>query len=98
VGGTLTIRDLDEGVKQKLRIRAAMHQRSMEAEARAILVRAVSEEPFAQSACAETPEERMRLAIDSVRGIWKGRMSTGESMELTRGDAIDDAYTRRDLE
>lgn len=95
MGSTLTIRDLDEAVKQKLRIRAAMHQRSMEAEAREILARAVSEEPSPQGAAAETPEERMRRAIDSVRGTWKGRMSTDESMELTRGDAIDDAYPRR---
>jgi plasmid stability protein len=34
---TLTIRDLDDGVKARLRVRAAEHGRSMEAEARAIL-------------------------------------------------------------
>lgn len=34
---TLTVRDLDETVKARLRIRAAEHGRSMEAEARAIL-------------------------------------------------------------
>jgi plasmid stability protein len=34
---TLTIRDLDEGLKAKLRVRAAEHGRSMEAEVRAIL-------------------------------------------------------------
>jgi len=34
---TLTIRNLDDTVKQKLRLRAARHQTSMEAEARAIL-------------------------------------------------------------
>jgi plasmid stability protein len=95
MGSTLTIRDLDETVKQKLRVRAAMHQRSMEAEAREILARAVLEQSSEQGAVAETPDERMRRAIDSVRGLWKGRMSTDESMELTRGDAIDDAYTRR---
>ncbi len=33
----LTIRDFDESLKAKLRIRAAEHGRSMEAEARAIL-------------------------------------------------------------
>jgi plasmid stability protein len=33
----LTIRDFDEGLKAKLRIRAAEHGRSMEAEVRAIL-------------------------------------------------------------
>ncbi|HZC70921.1 MAG TPA: hypothetical protein VE442_09520 [Jatrophihabitans sp.] len=34
---TLTIRDLDDELKAKLRLRAARHGRSMEAEARAVL-------------------------------------------------------------
>jgi plasmid stability protein len=38
----ITVRNLDEHVKQRLRVRAAQHGRSMEAEARAILVEAVS--------------------------------------------------------
>ena len=38
---SLTIRNLDETVKQRLRIRAAEHGRSMEEEARAILRSAV---------------------------------------------------------
>jgi plasmid stability protein len=40
---TLMIRDLDEAVKARLRVRAARHGRSMEAEARAILGAAVAE-------------------------------------------------------
>jgi len=38
----LSIRDLDDAVKEKLRIRAAQHGRSMEAEIRAILTAAVT--------------------------------------------------------
>lgn len=38
----LTIRDFDEGLKAKLRIRAAEHGRSMEAEVRAILAAALT--------------------------------------------------------
>lgn len=38
----LTIRDLDDGVKEKLRARAARRGRSMEEEARAILQQAVN--------------------------------------------------------
>jgi hypothetical protein len=34
----------------------------------------------------------MARGINSVRGLWKGRMSTDEVMGLTRGDGIDDAY------
>jgi antitoxin FitA len=40
---TLTIRNLDEAVKERLRIRAAEHGHSMEAEARRILQSAVGE-------------------------------------------------------
>ena len=39
----VSIRDLDARVKERLRIRAAQHGRSMEAEIRAILNAAVSE-------------------------------------------------------
>jgi antitoxin FitA len=40
--GTLTIRDFDDGLKAELRVRAARHGRSMEAEVRAILRSALS--------------------------------------------------------
>ncbi len=39
----LSIRDLDDGVRERLRVRAASHGRSMEAEVRAILADAVRE-------------------------------------------------------
>ena len=39
----LSIRNLDDRVKERLRVRAARHGRSMEAEVRAILTDAVSE-------------------------------------------------------
>jgi len=39
----VSIRDLDEDVKERLRVRAARHGRSMEAEIRIILADAVSE-------------------------------------------------------
>ncbi|MER5458642.1 MULTISPECIES: Arc family DNA-binding protein [unclassified Micromonospora] len=40
----LSIRDLDDAVREKLRRRAAQHGRSMEAEIRDILTRAVAED------------------------------------------------------
>ncbi len=81
---TLTIRNLAEPVKQKLRMQAASHGRSMEAEAREILTQAVTLGEKAPSAPASpaTPES----VCTSVRGIWKGRMTTDEIMELTRGE------------
>jgi antitoxin FitA len=39
----MSIRNLDDRVKERLRVRAARHGRSMEAEVRAILTEAVSE-------------------------------------------------------
>ena len=39
---SLSIRDLDDEVRERLRVRAAQHGRSMEAEIRAILLEAVS--------------------------------------------------------
>ena len=40
---SMSIRDLDDGVRDRLRLRAAANGRSMEAEARAILAAAVGE-------------------------------------------------------
>ena len=42
---SITIRNLDDKLKRKLRLRAAAHDRSMEEEARDILRCALSEEP-----------------------------------------------------
>jgi antitoxin FitA len=39
---TLTVRDLDDSVRDRLRVRAAEHGRSMEAEVRVILTEAVA--------------------------------------------------------
>jgi plasmid stability protein len=39
----ISVRDLDDGVRERLRVRAAQHGRSMEAEIREILTAAVSE-------------------------------------------------------
>lgn len=82
---TLTIRNLAEPVKQKLRLRAASNGRSMEAEAREILSAAVQETGIAPP---RTPEE-MRERLNAVTGIWKNRAkgkSTDETMKELRGD------------
>jgi len=42
---SITIRNLDEEIKQRLRVRAAEHGHSMEEEARDILRRVMSESP-----------------------------------------------------
>jgi len=83
---TLTIRNLDEEVKQKLRIRAASHQTSMEAEARAILAEAVNQ---SDGITPPRTTEELRERLETVRGIWKhraGGRSTDEIMHELRGD------------
>lgn len=45
----ITVRNLPDDVRRRLKQRAAAHNRSMEAEARAILSDAVAEEDFAEA-------------------------------------------------
>ena len=78
---TLTIRNLEESVKQMLRMRAASHGRSMEAEARDILTAVVRPHTSPPIAGLSTSS-----ACHSVRGMWAGRMTTDEIMTLTRSD------------
>lgn len=42
--GTITVRNLDDGVQRRLRLRAASNNRSMEAEVREILTSAVPDD------------------------------------------------------
>jgi plasmid stability protein len=49
---SLSIRDLDDDVRERLRVRAAEHGRSMEAEIRAILTAAVAD-PRRESGLAQ---------------------------------------------
>jgi hypothetical protein len=83
---SITIRNLDEQVKQRLRVIAAQHGKSMEAEVREILTHAAYNRPLPGTAIP-TPAEALKSDLcSSVRGIWKGRFTTDEIMELTRGD------------
>ncbi len=58
---SITIRNLDEEIKQRLRVRAAEHGRSMEEEARDILRRVMSESPPPRNLAAS-----IRSRIDSA--------------------------------
>ncbi len=82
---TITIRNLEEEVKLRLRVLAAEHGRSMEAEARDILTR---ETLLTRNQSRRDPAaaDRKSSACVAVRGTWKGRMSTDEIMTLTRGE------------
>jgi antitoxin FitA len=55
---TLTIRNVDAAVKERLRVRAAQHGRSMEAELRSILSEAVKADERAEPNLAEAIRRR----------------------------------------
>lgn len=54
----ITIRNLDDDTKARLRVRAARHGRSMEEEARRILQRSVAEEAAQEPNLAEAVRRR----------------------------------------
>lgn len=59
---TLTIRNLDESIKRRLRVRAAEHGVSMEEEARAILRASLTEvSERGRPAAAGTPQAKWHL-------------------------------------
>jgi plasmid stability protein len=77
---SLTIRQLDESIKVKLRIRAAEHGRSMEAEAREILTEAF----------APKPEKEMHLVERIRRTVAKyGPIDLPDIPDEPVGDPID---------
>lgn len=82
---TLTIRNLEEPVKHLLRIRAASHQRSMEAEARDILTRAVTQADTGGQMPEGTASQAAVQALNAVRGKWQGRGTTDAVMRELRG-------------
>jgi plasmid stability protein len=62
---TMTIRDLDDRLKQKLRIQAAKNSRSMEEEARAILKAALSTD----GGSARSLYKSIRERIEPLGGV-----------------------------
>ena len=56
---SMTIRDLDERLKARLRVRAAQHGRSMEEEARDILRAALAKEPAGTQPLADAIRARI---------------------------------------
>lgn len=76
---TLTIRNLEESVKHLLRMQAASHGRSMEAEARDILSRRLKSPDL-------TLKDKDEGRFDHLVGIWQGRGTTDQLMQATRGE------------
>lgn len=83
---TLTIRNLDEGLKHNLRLRAAGHGRSMEQEARVILAAALAaEQPNPDGA---TWLQRVRQRFEGLEGDdWSVPNRQENERDLPRFDA-----------
>jgi plasmid stability protein len=62
---TMTIRNIDDALKARLRVRAAVHGKSMEEEAREILRDALSKENATPTNLAQT----IRRRIAPLRGV-----------------------------
>jgi plasmid stability protein len=73
----LTIPDIDEDLRRKLRLRAAKHNRSMEEEARNILRCALSQEPGSQENLAAA----MRRLVEPFGGFELPPFPRGPLME-----------------
>ncbi len=63
---SITIRNLDPAIKERLRVRAAQHGRSMEAEARRILQSALS---AASAPQARNLYDRIRARFAALGGV-----------------------------
>jgi plasmid stability protein len=61
---SIVVRNLDEGVKQRLRVRAAQHGRSMEAEVRSILEESVRDQENFGLAIMEAFRKHGGLELD----------------------------------
>lgn len=66
---TLTIRNLDDSVKQALRERAARHGVSMEEEARVLLRRGIEASGGAAAAAGKSFYDRVRAVVEPIGGI-----------------------------
>ena len=74
---SITIRNLDESVKRKLRLRAAHRNRSMEDEARDILRTALAQEPLPTGNLADA----IRRRIEPLGGVELSVPSRGPMCE-----------------
>jgi plasmid stability protein len=80
---SITIRNLDPAVKERLRVRAAQHGRSMEEEARRILQSAVS---TADTAPARNLYQRVHARFSRLGGVSLELPPRDEAREPPRFD------------
>lgn len=90
---TLNIRNLSEGIHRRLRIRAAEHGRSMEAEARAVLAAELDERPRSRAMPEDAlgKAKRLQAFVDKLYGGRKPRNVVDELIAERRREAAREA-------
>jgi len=84
---TLTIRDLDDALKLKLRLRAAGRNRSMEEEARQILRAALTESPAPRGSFVERVKSRFEGLGDVVLPV-EPREGIRQPLQIREPDPV----------
>ena len=87
---TLTIRNLSDDVKNGLRVRAARHGRSMEAEARELLAAAVSE--------PEPKPEPGPISAEEPRGAVQEARTASAPNKVDMASLVDELIAERRIE
>ena len=87
--GSLTVRNIGEDVKKRLRLRAAANGRSMEEEVRLMLAEGVGETVAAKPASSPTPSRKpeprvSETAVRRVLLIISGGIAGYKSLDLIR--------------
>src|SRR5437764_3557121 len=87
--GSLTVRNIGEDLKKRLRLRAAAHGRSMEEEVRLMLAEGVAETVAAKPANSPTPSRKpeprvSETAVRRVLLIISGGIAGYKSLDLIR--------------
>ncbi|WP_234729597.1 FitA-like ribbon-helix-helix domain-containing protein [Acidocella facilis] len=90
---TLTVRNLDETIVRRLRVRAAEHGRSAEAEHREILRLSLLESDGNET---ERQQAAARLAEFRRRTAGRGSRSSAELLQESRTNRIETLAGRRD--
>lgn len=86
---SLTIRQLDDDIKAKLRIRAAQHGRSMEAEARLILAAAFINETVSSSGIATSIQQivhQQDMGVIRLEPIDRSKKPSHRQLDFTDKD------------
>jgi phosphopantothenoylcysteine decarboxylase/phosphopantothenate--cysteine ligase len=83
--GSLTVRNIDEGVKKRLRLRAAANGRSMEEEIRLLLAEGAADAPVAAQQSVKPPKTiNAEVAARQILLIIAGGIAAYKSLDLIR--------------